>query len=370
MSEFARIQKDSNQPDQQAEGEDFQHGIQRRRVRTRIHAPLGHEPIVPARPGLSREKIIQAELDRRRENLPPARHIPGVSWAQMKAAVGKIARPMPAVQREAEDETLEREENEEETNEALQMKGLAVSSPDDPAEEEADAVADSVMRMEDEDVQRMATAEEDDSLRESPMMAAREMAEDEEIAETPIAREAADEEEISTKSEGCPHNVYRKCSECEAEGVQRKATIQREGDGNLRASGDVSERIQSRRGGGSAMSEGDRAFFEPRFGADFSGVRVHDDSEAQQLAGDVNAKAFTIGSDVFFGAGQYGQGDDSKKLFAHELTHVVQQGGARIGRKIERKPGDLIRRQEVVQREEEDREGESYARPFVVDSTV
>jgi N-acetyl-anhydromuramyl-L-alanine amidase AmpD len=78
---------------------------------------------------------------------------------------------------------------------------------------------------------------------------------------------------------------------------------------------------------GKPLDPGTRAFMEPRFGHDFSTVRVHDDSRAGKSAAAVNAHAYTLGQDIVFGPGQYrpetsgGQG-----LIAHELTHVMQQG--------------------------------------------
>jgi len=66
---------------------------------------------------------------------------------------------------------------------------------------------------------------------------------------------------------------------------------------------------------------------EPRFGHDFSNVRVHTDSKAAESAGAVDALAYTVGRDVVFGAGQYMPGTrEGQRLLAHELTHVVQQG--------------------------------------------
>jgi hypothetical protein len=68
---------------------------------------------------------------------------------------------------------------------------------------------------------------------------------------------------------------------------------------------------------------------ESAFGSDFSGVRVHTGSEAHALNRAVNAVAFTTGQDIFFRDGAYSPGStDGKELLAHELTHVVQQGGA------------------------------------------
>jgi len=70
-----------------------------------------------------------------------------------------------------------------------------------------------------------------------------------------------------------------------------------------------------------------RAFFEPRFGHDFSRVRVHTDSKAAESAQAVNALAYTVGPDVVFGAGQFAPRlNAGQRLLAHELTHVIQQG--------------------------------------------
>jgi hypothetical protein len=69
-----------------------------------------------------------------------------------------------------------------------------------------------------------------------------------------------------------------------------------------------------------------RRYFNPRFGYDFSGVRVHTDSNAGQAAGAINARAFTLGRDIVFASGQYAPETESgKRLLAHELTHVLQQ---------------------------------------------
>lgn len=69
-----------------------------------------------------------------------------------------------------------------------------------------------------------------------------------------------------------------------------------------------------------------RAFMEPRFGHDFSHVRVHAYSQAAESARVVNARAYTVGPNVVFGAGQYEpQSPDGRRLLAHELTHVLQQ---------------------------------------------
>jgi hypothetical protein len=72
-----------------------------------------------------------------------------------------------------------------------------------------------------------------------------------------------------------------------------------------------------------------RAFMEPRFGHDFSRVRVHTDAKGAESAIAVNALAYTVGRDVVFGEGQYApETSQGRKLIAHELMHVIQQSGA------------------------------------------
>ena len=78
---------------------------------------------------------------------------------------------------------------------------------------------------------------------------------------------------------------------------------------------------------GQSLDRETRAFMEPRFGHDFSRVRVHTDSKASESERAVNALAYTVGHDVVFGQGQFAPATISgKHLIAHELTHVAQKG--------------------------------------------
>jgi len=100
----------------------------------------------------------------------------------------------------------------------------------------------------------------------------------------------------------------------------------------------------ARTGGGRPLDPTDRAYFEPRFGADFSGVRVHSDITAAANARELSANAFTIGSDISFASGRYAPGTTAgRRLLAHELAHVVQQaagGSARIQREPQQDEDD------------------------------
>ena len=80
------------------------------------------------------------------------------------------------------------------------------------------------------------------------------------------------------------------------------------------------------RSAGQPLDGDTRAAMETRFGYDFSGVRVHTDLKAAESARAVNALAYTVGSEVVFGAGQYAPASgEGRRILGHELTHVVQQ---------------------------------------------
>ena len=117
--------------------------------------------------------------------------------------------------------------------------------------------------------------------------------------------------------------MQRKCAECEKE-----AQLQRKGEKEVPVLPDITaQSIESSKGGGTAMDTTTESFMSSRFGADFSDVRIHANSEAAQINRSINAKAFTTGKDVYFNEGQYQPASDSgKHLLAHELTHTLQQG--------------------------------------------
>ncbi len=129
------------------------------------------------------------------------------------------------------------------------------------------------------------------------------------------------------------HGLQRKCScggsaaggECES---CRKKNLQRRAEGSaepVRASSLVHETLRS---GGQPLDSATRLFMEPRFGHDFSKVRVHTGSRAAESAKSVSAMAYTVGRNIVFGHGQFApQTRQGQHLLAHELTHTLQQTG-------------------------------------------
>jgi nucleoid-associated protein YgaU len=126
------------------------------------------------------------------------------------------------------------------------------------------------------------------------------------------------------------------------EGIQRMASIERSPNVN----GETIQQIKSMKGGGRPLSPSIRSFFEPRFGRDFSDVRIHTGPRADAAAGSINAEAFTHGTDVVFKRGRFRpETTDGKELLAHELTHVVQQSG--VSKRIQRQSTDTSFNQKI-----------------------
>jgi Domain of unknown function (DUF4157)/OmpA family len=156
---------------------------------------------------------------------------------------------------------------------ALLQTKLKISEPSDRYEQEADHIADQIMRMPDSTVQRQAVPEEEEM-------------------------------------------------------IQRKAAFnQAAPSASTQESSDVLSIVHEvLNSSGQPLDLTTRTFMESRFGNDFSHVRIHTDETASRTAQDVKALAYTTGSHIVFGVGQYSpQTTSGKRLIAHELVHTMQQ---------------------------------------------
>ncbi len=160
---------------------------------------------------------------------------------------------------------------------------LTIGQADDPYEREADRIADQVMRM-------PAPPSDGHGLSITP---------------------------------GATYQAQRKCAECDEE----EGSLLRKESGGVEAPATappiVHEALSSP---GRPLDAATRAYFEPRFGHDFSEVRVHTGGDAVSATHDVRARAFTVANQIAFAAGQYEpRSETGRRLLAHELTHVAQQ---------------------------------------------
>ncbi|MFS8979362.1 DUF4157 domain-containing protein [Cupriavidus necator] len=162
---------------------------------------------------------------------------------------------------------------------------MRVSSPSDPAEREATAVASAVVRM------------------SAPA-----------AATSPAAAPRRAPEPVRGRSRA--HSM-----------LLSPAAVHREGKGTPpAATQEIATEIRCSLGGGQALPQEVRDFMEPRFKADFGAVRIHTDDRAAGLAARLGARAFAFGRDIFFARGAYSPDSaGGRELIAHELTHTIQQ---------------------------------------------
>lgn len=202
---------------------------------------------------------------------------------------------------------------------AIQAK-LEVSEPNDKFEQEADSVAEKVMR----------SAEPNGEISHSSLRVGRECA-------------------ACAKGHGS-------CSQCarEEKAIQRKPLSRQTASGDSQYAGtDLATKIGRIKGGGRPLPDSVRAVFEPRFGYDFGQVRIHTQPGVDSLSRTLSARAFTVGSDIVFASGQFSPGTtNGQKLIAHELTHVVQQGSGTA--KLSRNAPRIGKSSAAVQRFSED----------------
>ena len=157
---------------------------------------------------------------------------------------------------------------------------LFVNQPNDNYEQEADAMADKVMRMPGNGKKRETFFKPAISL------------------------------------------IQRKCEHCEEE----EKKIQRKENNNEAMVSSSNENYINSLSGGKALTQNERSFFEPRMNHDFKNIRIHTDSMANESAKDLNAIAYTNGNNIVFASNQYEAGTYyGKQILAHELTHVIQQ---------------------------------------------
>jgi len=252
----------------------------------------------------------------------PIRHGPVAPAPQPDARSLQRAIADPGQARPADILGLQRAAGNRAVTRLIQAK-LTVGPAGDRYEQEADRVADQVMSMQlpaangggvGGEVQRLAEPEEEVQAKPSPYasgglsLAA---------SITPLVQRQAEGEEEEEKEE-----------------LRTKSVVQRRADGGFDAGPEIEGRLAALKGSGTPLPDEVRAAMEPRFGADFGGVRIHTGGEADHLNRQLSAEAFTHGEDIYFKSGTYSPGSGTgRRLLAHELAHTVQQGaGHRIAR--------------------------------------
>lgn len=222
------------------------------------------------------------------------------------------------------------------------QRKLTIGRADDEYEREADRVADQV-------VQRLSAPEvlagSEPHVQTKPLAATitpfvqtkcahceqeekmQKKEEEEAVQESPLELQRKPIFESNAEPPDDEDTIQRKCAACEREEMLHRKEVDAS---ESPATPNIESRLKTSRGNGSPLPESTREQMETAFGADFSGIRVHNDSSAAHLCKDLKAQAFAYGSDIYFDSGKFDvHAREAKGLLAHELTHTIQQGASR-----------------------------------------
>lgn len=197
------------------------------------------------------------------------------------------------------------------------QKKLAVGTPGDAFEVEADKIADTVVNgSESTTIQKKDTEEE---IQQKPLVETISSVQKKDLpADEEPVQKLAEEEERQIQKAGEEEAVQTKDEE---ETIQQKSAHSSSNPTN-----GTEVKLKQQKGKGSKLDNSTLKQMEKGFGADFSKVNIHTGSTAEELSENIGAQAFTHGNDIYFNEGKYNPNSiDGKHLLAHELTHTIQQ---------------------------------------------
>ena len=227
---------------------------------------------------------------------------------------------------------------------AAQTK-LNVGQPGDKYEQEADSVAEQVMKY-DSDQPTFFTAsaagiqkkniaagitpfiQKSEEEEAQPQLEVQRQEEEEEAQAKMEVQKQEEEEEAQAKIQRQPLEEEEEMLQTQPEEEEEELLMPKTENGASNVNKITAQKLQGTRGNGNPLNTTIRKQMENSFGADFKQVIIHTDSTAVQMNKNLGAQAFASDKDIYFNAGKYKpETNEGKKLLAHELTHTIQQAG-------------------------------------------
>jgi outer membrane protein OmpA-like peptidoglycan-associated protein len=272
---------------------------------------------------LSAKKAIQEKplaqsitpLVQKKEETPPTKK-DEKELVQQKEEEDKLKKPIEGVQRKEEDEVQTKKEDEKE---------IVQQKKED--EDEKKKTIKGVQKKEKEDDKEIVQKKEEEDKKERSTEGVQKKKEDKIQTQKEEEKEKVQKkEDEEPKKEKEKDKVQSKLEDEKKE----KKEIQKKAENKSSTSPKVESALTHNKGNGSPMPQNVKTEMESGFGADFSHVNIHTDSEAARMSNELGAQAFTNGNDVYFNKGKYNPtSQEGKFLLAHELTHTIQQQGAK-----------------------------------------
>jgi hypothetical protein len=218
-------------------------------------------------------------------------------------------------------EAKKEEEKPAQKKEAKKEEEKPAQKKEAKKEEEKPAQKKEAKKEEEKPVQKKETKKEEEKPAQKK--------EDKKEEEKPVQKKSTDKKEEEKK-------VQKK----EAKKDEEKPAQKKESDNPKVEEPDIEKDIIASKNAGKPMEDDVRKEMEQQFSKNFKNVRIHNDPMSYEMCRKINAQAFTHGSHIYFAEGKYNpQNTEGKRLLAHELTHVVQQGNE-VKRKMIQKTGE------------------------------
>ena len=269
---------------------------------------------------------------------------------QAGAAAGAFFNPSPVIQNKLTSEIQKKDSTEKEVQkEAAVKKTVPViqlklekedsvqNKIESPKPKEKTSTSKSLVQLKkEEDIQKKNAVEKVDTAQNKTDSVKTETPKNKEtsFAPKPLIQKKK-EDEIQAKEE----------DEIQAKEDEKELQMSAAADANPSDTSNLESTLNSSKSGGTPLSGKVKTEMESGIGADFSNVRIHNDSNAVQMNKQLGAQAFATGNNIYFNEGKYNpNSQDGKHLLAHELTHTVQQGAA-----IRKKPEPISPAPEMIQ---------------------
>ncbi|MBP0018079.1 MAG: DUF4157 domain-containing protein [Cyanobacteria bacterium SBLK] len=303
--------------------------------------PPESAPRVQAAPEETEEKEIQEKEDKEEVQLK-------------EEAIASAEDEENKIQAKEEDKDLQLKADEEEAspeqeeNENIQMKEDASVSDEEEIVQEQENI-------EEEPIQaKLSIGKPGDKYEQEADRIARKVIQMKAPDRPSVQRQTDSPEEEKIQQKPLSQTISPLVQQCPCDSQPEMPEVQAKGNKARKASASFEKSLSQAKGGGTPLGNETKGFMESHFGSDFSSVRVHTDSNSVQMNKQIGAQAFTHGNNIFYGSGK---SPGKNELTAHELTHTIQQNGGAVQPKIDNT--EAVKSQPVSEKESQKEGDES-----------
>ncbi len=303
------IQEKADEEVQEKQEEEIQEKTKEEPIQTKVteEEPIQQKEESDIQPKLDSDRTTDQKIQRK------------IDVIQQKADEEVQEKQEEEIQEKTEEEPIQTKATEEEPIQQKEESDIQPKLDSDRAvDQKIQRKIDVIQQKADEEVQEKQEEEIQEKTEEEPIQQ-----KEESDIQAKLDSDRTVDQKIQRKIDVIQQKADEEVQQKEENEVQKKSD---ETGSNTSA---LEQNLARSKGGGSSMDPTTKNQMESGFGTDFSGVKIHNDSNAVQMNKELGAQAFTNGNDIYFNEGKYNPTTKSgQHLLAHELTHTVQQGAS------------------------------------------